>query len=213
MKGKQSGGEPVLARTTEPLREMVSALVDGEASDFETRRLLEAFGDAGLRDLAGRHYTVRSVLRRDAASLCPPELTASILAAIDAEPLPVGAAVPASRWRNWAGGAAVAASVCLVTVLGVRNLSGPGADAPDRSVASSGIPMGNLGAPALAPVLARSGAIPVGLGSALPAADTGADRAAELRLQMFMMDHAQNASLNTAQGMIPFVRVDAREQP
>ena len=73
--------------------------------------------------------------------------------------------------------------------------------------------MGNLGAPSVAALSGRSGAIPVGLGASLPAADGNADRAAELRLQMFMLDHAQNASLNTPQGMIPFVRVDAREQP
>jgi sigma-E factor negative regulatory protein RseA len=189
---------------------MVSALVDGEASEFETRRLLEVLGEADVRALVARHYTVRSVLRREAPDLCPPGLTESILAALDAEPLPVAAA---PRWRAWAGSAAVAASVCLVTVLGVRNFSGPVADVPDQSLAVAGVSMGSLGIPAATPVSARSGAIPVGLGASLPAADADADRAAELRLQMFMLDHAQNASLNTPQGMIPFVRVDAREQP
>ena len=210
MKGQHSGGEPSLATTTEPQREMVSALVDGEASEFETRRLLEVLGEPEVRALVSRHYTVRTVLRREAPELCPPGLTDSILAAIAAEPRPA-AAVP--RWRGWAGGAAVAASVCLVTVLGVRSASGPEAAAPSHSLASTGMSMGNLGAPSVAALSGRSGAIPVGLGASLPAADGNADRAAELRLQMFMLDHAQNASLNTPQGMIPFVRVDAREQP
>jgi sigma-E factor negative regulatory protein RseA len=189
---------------------MVSALVDGEASEFETRRLLEVLGEPEVRALVSRHYTVRTVLRREAPELCPPGLTASILAALDAEPLP---AVAVPRWRGWAGGAAVAASVCLVTVLGVRSASGPEAAAPGHSLASTGMSRGNLGAPSVAALSGRSGAIPVGLGASLPAADGNADRAAELRLQMFMLDHAQNASLNTPQGMIPFVRVDAREQP
>lgn len=211
MKGQNSGGEPALATTPEPLREMVSALVDGEASDFETRRLLASLGDPGVSALVARHYTVRTVLRREAEMLCPPDLTASILEAVHAEQ-----AVPAAsgvRWKNWAGGAAVAASVCLATVFGVRGLSGPGADAPGQHLAASGITMGALGAPAVSPVLGRSGAVPVGLGVAIPAAANDADRAAELRLQMYMLDHAQNASFNTPQGMIPFVRVDAREQP
>jgi sigma-E factor negative regulatory protein RseA len=212
MRGQHSGGEAALGTTTEPQREMASALVDGEASEFETRRLLEALGEPEVRALVARHYTVRTLLRRDAPELCPPELTASIFAALDAETSLQGA-VPASRWRRWAGGTAVAASVCLVTVLGVRGVSGPGADAPGHSLASAGVSMGNLGMPAAAPVLARSGAIPVGLGVVPASADRNADRAAELRLQMFMLDHAQNASLNTPQGMIPFVRVDSREQP
>jgi hypothetical protein len=102
MRGQHSGGEAALGTTTEPQREMASALVDGEASEFETRRLLEALGEPEVRALVARHYTVRTLLRRDAPELCPPELTASIFAALDAETSLQGA-VPASRWRRWAG--------------------------------------------------------------------------------------------------------------
>lgn len=213
MKGQNSGGEQALATTPpDPLREMASALVDGEASEFETRRLLESLGDPGVSALLARHYTVRSVLRRDASALCPPGLTDAILASVHAENVPVSGPF-AARWKNWAGGAAVAASVCLVTVVGLRGLPGDTPAAPEHTLAASAVGLGTLGAPANAPVLARSGAIPVGLGAAIPASADDADRVAEQRLRMYMLEHARNASLNTPQGMIPYVRVDAREQP
>ena len=213
MKGQNNGGEPALATTTDPMREMASALVDGESSEFETRRVLEALDDPALRALVARHYTLRSVVRREAPMLCPPALTDSILAAIRAEQGAPAGLAPA-RWKNWVGGAAVAASVCFVTVVGVRGLPDAGNEAPDPAVAASGVTMGSLGAPVSpSPVLARSGAVPVGLGAAIPASADDADRAAERRLQMYMLEHARNASLNTPQGMIPYVRVDAREQP
>ena len=70
MKGQNSGGDQALANTPpDPLREMASAVVDGEASEFETRRLLEALGEPGVSALVARHYTVRSVLRREAPAL------------------------------------------------------------------------------------------------------------------------------------------------
>ena len=214
MKGNEPGGEKALSRTTEPLREMVSALVDGEASDFEIRRLLDSLEDPEVRGLVERHYTVRAVMRREASALCPPELTAAVLAALHDE-APLAASGAVARWRTWAGGAAVAASVCLVTVLGTRMLADAGSPAgfAGNAVAASGMALGSLGAPAMVPMLARGGAMPVGLGSPLPPAGSGADRAAELRLRMFMLDHAQNASFNGPQGMIPFVRVDSGEQP
>lgn len=214
MKGQHSGGERALATTPpDPLREMASALVDGEASEFETRRFLESLGEPGVSALVARHYTVRSVLRRDASAICPPDLTDAVLAAVRAEAIHASPRF-AARWKHWAGGAAVAASVCMVTVIGVRGLPDSGNEVPAHAIAASGVTMGSLGAPVSpSPVLARSGAVPVGLGAAIPASADDADRVAEQRLQMYMLEHARNASLNTPQGMIPFVRVDAREQP
>lgn len=210
MKAPDTGGALPLAPTPDPLREMASTLVDGEASEFECRRLLEALPDPRVNELLSRHYTVRSLLRRDSARLCPPELTRSLLEAIAAEPMPA-AAVPNPRWQRWAGGAAVAASVCLVAVMGA-GLPGSPVATPDRQLAAVGTPVGALGAPASVARMPRAAGTPVGFGQGAPLADT-ADGAAERRLRAFMVEHAQNAALTGPQGMIPFVRVVSHEEP
>ena len=188
----------------EPVRESASALVDGETGEFETRRLLEQTTPE-LRALLDRHYTVRAVLRREADLLCPPALTASILAALEREPLPgrVGA-VPG--WQRWAGGAAIAASVCLVAVFGTRTLLQP-EQAAEPSFVAAPSPI-VLGSPDLRVVTDTRG--PVSL-PRVPQNDP--DGFARERLQMFMMEHAANSALNTPEGMMPYARVVSHEEP
>ena len=41
-----------MSQLNAPLREMISAVVDGEASEFEYRRVLESVDDAGVTLLA-----------------------------------------------------------------------------------------------------------------------------------------------------------------
>jgi sigma-E factor negative regulatory protein RseA len=201
--------EDALGVIGEPLRDMVSALVDGEASEFETRRVLEQAGDPAVRALIGRHYAVRSVLRREAEVLCPPGLSRSILAALEAEPLPQGAVVQAPRWRGWAGGAAVAASVCLVAVLGTRAVLQPEAGSAPQ-VAAGAVSLGTLGQPAVTPVAMNTAQATVGL---RPPLVDDADGEARKRLQMYMMPHAGNAALNTPEGMMPYARVVSFDEP
>ena len=69
---------------SEPLREMISAVADGEASEFECRRVLDGLKDGEVRSLLGRHYALRSVMRGEVDRLCPPQLTSKILAAAPA---------------------------------------------------------------------------------------------------------------------------------
>ena len=205
------GGEKLevgsLVAIGEPLRESASALVDGETGEFEIRRLLEQ-STPELRALLSRHYTVRTVLRHEADLLCPPALTASILNAIEREPLSSRGAVPG--WQRWAGGAAVAASVCLVAVLGTRTVL------QQQQAVSSQVAT-------RAPIVFDAQHGPIGRGTVV--SDTGGrvgltegivedpDGAARERLQMFMMEHAANSALNTPEGMMPYARVVSYEEP
>ena len=190
----------------EPLRESASALVDGETAEFETRRLLEQ-STPELHALLARHYTVRSVLRHEADLLCPRAVTASILAALEQEPAPGRGAVP--RWQRWVGGAAVAASVCLVAVLGTRTLLQPPEAAPQLTATPRVLdPLGNP-----APGPAQQVAEVIGGQVRLPRApQDDPDGVARERLEMFMMDHAANAALNTPEGMMPYARVVSYEE-
>ena len=194
----------------EPLREMVSALVDGEASEFETRRVLDEAAGAELRDLLGRHYTVRSLLRHEGEFLCPPALTRSILAAIEQEPLPRAGAAPGLRWRGWLGGAAIAASVCVATVAGVRSLAERNDQSAAPQLAAMSGSLGSLGQPAKAPM--PMGAVAMTVGLRPPIADD-ADGLAQDRLRMFMLENTANAALNTPEGMMTYARVVSWDEP
>ena len=66
-----------MSESNKALREMVSALVDGEASEFECRRVLAGMDDPALRGLVDRHYSLRAVARQEARLLCPATLSAS----------------------------------------------------------------------------------------------------------------------------------------
>jgi sigma-E factor negative regulatory protein RseA len=208
-----------LSKNDERLREMVSAVVDGEASDFECRSVLHNMGDPEVRKLLARHYAVRAVARAEVRALCPPTLSASILAAVATEP-PAAAAAAIPRWRMPLGGVAVAASVCMAAVFGLRALSPvPEGAAPAPAVAAvgGGETLGSLGRSAARAAQPPGYAVTVGFDPAARAARGavpdahGANRLAEERLQLFMHDHVQNASLNTNQGMLPYARVAAYE--
>ena len=108
----------VLSESNKALREMVSALVDGEASEFECRRVLAGMDDPALRGLVDRHYSLRAVVRQEAQLLCPAPLGANILAALEQEPaLRAASAAPAGNrwradgWRQQPAGRATAAPV------------------------------------------------------------------------------------------------------
>ncbi|MBK8993468.1 MAG: hypothetical protein IPM40_18165 [Gammaproteobacteria bacterium] len=211
-----------MSQLNAPLREMISAVVDGEASEFEYRRVLESVDDAGVTALLGRHYAVRAVARGEARALCPPALTAGILAAVAAQQPAAATAPAASRWRMPVGGVAVAASVCMAAVFGLRALAPEPAGIPQVAVvaSSAGTSLGELGRPGGLPVPVTGPAVPVGFGSAVPApggglqhAGASPDQLAEQRLRLFMADHVQNAALNTNQGMLPYARVVSYEAP
>ncbi|MBK8308648.1 MAG: sigma-E factor negative regulatory protein [Gammaproteobacteria bacterium] len=209
----------VLSDSNNALREMVSALVDGEASEFECRRVLAGMDDPALRGLVDRHYSLRAVVRQEAQLLCPAPLGANILAALEQEPaLRAASAAPAgNRWRMRAGGAAVAASVCFLALIGMRALA-PSGDA-QATLASNGVTLGSLGQPVSRPLPFAGSTTPLGLARAVSddfgGARTvgGSNQLAEQRLRLFMADHARNAALNTNQGMMPLARVASYQSP
>ena len=208
----------VLSDSNNALREMVSALVDGEASEFECRRVLAGMDDPALRSLVDRHYSLRAVARQEAQLLCPAPLGANILAALEHEPALRAASAPAgSRWRMRAGAAAVAASVCFLAVIGMRALA-PSGDA-QATLASSGVTLGSLGQPVSRALPFAGSTTPLGLARAVSDDRGGArtvgasNQLAEQRLRLFMADHARNAALNTNQGMMPLARVASYQSP
>ena len=121
-------------KTQQHLRESLSALMDGEANEFEMHRVLEQLGeDRDLKDAALGYQRIGETIRNEVNQFSDIDLSASISAAIADEPTPEVEAAPAmtSRANNqkhgprlgWAvnlGRLAVAASVAVATVVGVQ---------------------------------------------------------------------------------------------
>jgi sigma-E factor negative regulatory protein RseA len=187
--------------------ETLSALHDGEAHDLELRRLLRDLhrGDAESRELTDtwtRLQLTRSAMQGE--PLVPAAgLLAGVQAAIDAEPQ----AASTSPWRRAAGSFAVAASMAALVVLGGQQLGSSDATGDGERVAP--LPVGVVNTTGAVPVRASLGAraVPV----LQPADRTAYRELARQRLSRYSQEHAEHASLNTPQGLVPFARVPVIE--
>lgn len=114
------------------LDESLSAVMDGEAEELELRRVLAAAGeDPALRERWARYQLVRDVMHKQAV-LPGWDLASAVSAAIAAEEEPESAQPAASSGWRQLGRLAVAASVTLAVLAGVRfyNSQDDGALAP-----------------------------------------------------------------------------------
>lgn len=106
-------------------REALSALLDGEASDFELRSLLKNKGlDADLMAVWERYSLSRSALQGEPFRQASPGFSARVANAVANEPLPGeagdrGQHVQRGWWPN-AAKLAVAASVALAVFVGMQ---------------------------------------------------------------------------------------------
>ena len=95
-------------------KEALSAVMDGEAQDFEVRRMLDAVaGDHSLRDRWQRHHHVKDALHGKFASDTEIDVSRRVLEALET-------GRPVSRNPLWS--VAVAASVTLAVVMGGQQL-------------------------------------------------------------------------------------------
>ncbi|KEA65579.1 Sigma factor RpoE negative regulatory protein RseA [Marinobacterium lacunae] len=134
-------------------KEGLSALMDGQTSDFETRRLLQQVaGDDELGQTWRRYQVVRSVLQGEALGHARDDLSARIAASIDVEPAHHEKVSShdgqsfSGIWRSVAS-MAVAASVTAVIILGANNFgsdsSTPALSAPSTAYVPPPTPISN----------------------------------------------------------------------
>lgn len=121
---------------TDPVKEQLSACLDGELPEAELDLLLKQVSrDREVRACLGRYALIGETLRSRAAVLAPADFAKRVAAAIESEPsqaqLPLpergAAARRAVQWLRPAAGFAVAAGVAAVAVLSLR----PPAEAPE----------------------------------------------------------------------------------
>ena len=119
---------------SEQIREQVSAFLDGELPSSETELLLKRLTrDAELRESFGRYALIGESMRGGGQVRLSQSFAERVNRAIDGEPV-MAVSQPArstsSRWWRPLAGAAVAASVAVVAVIGFQQratVPGPGA--------------------------------------------------------------------------------------
>ena len=186
---------------SEQLKESLSAAMDGEAGEFELKRVLnELSSNEELRGSWERYHLVRSLLRRELGSGAPADLPERLWARIEAdesfEQVPDGSLEGHSR-RRWLGpvtGVAVAAAVAFTVVMGV-SLS-PSSSRDDAALVQS----------TETPVLEDLRLVSDG-----PSFNAYPSKLDMLRAQSYMLHHAQHAALNEQGSVLPFAKVAAFE--
>ena len=197
----------------EQLRESLSSLMDGEASEAEIRQVLDNLHDPLVRDTWRRYHLTRWS-QDGATALDGSDLSGRIMAAVEQEPAhslqPSGdtAAIrPVGRWHSFGrplASFAVAASVFAVVLLGSQYLGQEPAQQPPAT-ADRVSPVGMVNALGGAPVRAGYATPPVQRATSGAASDY--DAIARERLRRYMLPHAEEAALNAPAGMMPYARV------
>jgi len=194
---------------SEQLKESLSAVMDGEADEFEIRRVLnEAADDPELRGVWERYHLVSSVMRGEGrGGIRADALTTRLWTAIDSEAVPdhddpteiESNATPLrrSRWGSWGqriAGVAVAAGVAAAVIVGFRG--------EDTNISAT--PAVAVVEPAAAPATAALFGDEA-RDKAVPTAALDVQRA-----HAYMLHHARHVSLNN-RSVVPFVKVAAFE--
>jgi sigma-E factor negative regulatory protein RseA len=194
---------------SEQIRESLSALIDNEANELELERVLSQSRQEELRVTWTRFHVVRSAMRGEAVSAFHGlDVSAGVQAALADESL---AAAAPSRWKTVLqplASFAVAASVFAAVLVGSQlyGLLGPGTVGGNNTdLAARVSPVGMVNTVGGAAVSASYGA--PAIRSATPNQRNAYNRMARQRLQRYMVPHADQAALNTPQGMMPYARV------
>ena len=179
---------------SDKLKEQVSAFVDGELSAAEQRLLLVRLGrDPALKRSWQNFHLIGAALRDQLPEAVDAGLAERVSTAIEREAA-VAPGAPRTHW-NWQGllkpvaGFAIAASVAVIAVLGVRQFQ-PGAAGQGPVIAT-------------APVTsAERGYVRVGSGDRQDRSTRTADY-----LSRYLVSHNEYAASSGMRGMLPYVRI------
>jgi sigma-E factor negative regulatory protein RseA len=191
---------------SDQLKESLSAVIDGEADEFEMRRVLdEVSNDPALRGVWERYHLVGSVMRGERNGTAN-SLGDRFWSRIDAGEGDVAddivESTPAAqsrkpRWTQWGqrvAGVAVAAGVAAAVIVGFREDQPPSVDAPKVAVVeAASVPPASM---ALFDDETRGQAVPAALDVQ--------------RAHAYMLHHARHVALNN-RSVVPFVKVAAFE--
>lgn len=180
--------------------EQISALVDDELGDSESELLIRRMEkDSDLRERWEQYHFIGSVMRRSLDGASAGELAGRVYEELGKEP---PRRATSAVGRSWAkrlarpvAGAAVAASVAVVAVLGIRQDPGTTGPGPAETVPSS-----------------DSSSV-VNSGLSVQPASTGGTQwnheqpAVRQRLQKYLVNHSSHASAIGRAGVMPYVYI------
>ena len=201
---------------SEPRSERLSALMDGEVSDSEIgHALLDLKQDHELTHRWDRYHLASDALRNNLGAAVDPSLANRISAAIEAEPVYLGAhrrrrAAGVSSMPDWVrqtGGLALAASVTAMVILGTQALTNKGTQSTPQLAAMTqpATPVGTN--PAGINSLLRSSTPPDGIELVAQRGDDNAVTFPQSKFNRLLLSHQEYQADNTLQGVLPYVRL------
>ncbi len=186
-------------------QERLSALVDGELQAFERRRMIGILvEDEASLERWRRDHLVRDALRGELPPTLCRDFLARVNAGIDAAAEAPEAGADASQkhaplpfWLRAGAGFAVAASVAVVTILGLQSLVGGGAIPAGMAVMASHQPP--------APPSSRAGGFRLANATAPEAVQPGvSDAEVQRRINSYLINHSEFAG---RPAMLPYARI------
>ena len=181
----------------EKVNEQLSAFADGELPDQEHELLIRQLTrDPDLLDKWGRYHLIRDAMQNHLPAHVDSGLSERISAAMAGEPehLQGAETSPVRQWARPLAGFAVAASVAMMAVLGLQNISQPG----------------------ISPVLPELASVKPQTTPLLRASTNGlrwnVQPAIASRLNGYLVNHNESVSSTQLQGMLHYARIAGYEQ-
>jgi sigma-E factor negative regulatory protein RseA len=177
----------------------LSALVDEQLDAMEINLALRRLSrDRGLQARWERYHLISDALQGHLPDVLDPAFAARLHAAIANEPLPQPAIKPLPAWYKPVTGFGLAASVTLAALVGMQMNS------PDLASTPASLTTSSAPAVAFAAAPARSTSIPVQTAALNPPL---ANDPTQARLNRYLVSHNGYASMNSVQGVLPYVRM------
>ncbi|MBK8534777.1 MAG: sigma-E factor negative regulatory protein [Candidatus Competibacteraceae bacterium] len=172
----------------------LSAMVDGELQDIENDLALRRLSrDRDARDRWERYHLISDALQDHLPAMIDTDFAARIRQAIAAEPLPLPGAKPLPTWYKPVTGFALAASVVLMVLFGLKLTQTDIQPTAQLAAATPALPI-------------SATALPIQTVASIQRSDP-ASEPVEARLGSYLVNHNGYASMNSMHGMLPYVRM------
>ena len=195
----------------EALQESLSALMDNEADELEVRRILAAEAGGELHASWSRYQLARAALHREAV-LPNFSVAAAVSAALtDGPALGITPAPQASRWTNGWARLAVAASVTVAVLGGVRLYNQD--ELNGAQLAQQATPLQMTQPQTQGPAILAGYSESTQLAPRAPAAPGNDSAWLRERYPHYLQQHAQQGGSAATNGTLPYARgasVDGR---